>query len=66
MHSPDSRQNPVIYNLFPRLVGDLTRWPLHAERAAAMGFNWLYVNPIFFCWRLSLKPRRRVGSRERE
>jgi starch synthase (maltosyl-transferring) len=49
MHSPDSRQNPVIYNLFPRLVGDLTRWPLHAERAAAMGFNWLYVNPIFFC-----------------
>jgi starch synthase (maltosyl-transferring) len=36
---------PVIYNLFQRLVGPTTRWPQHAERAAAMGFNWLYLNP---------------------
>ncbi|MBA4155926.1 MAG: alpha-amylase [Gemmatimonadetes bacterium] len=36
---------PLIYNLFPRLVGPLSRWPEHAERAQVMGFNWLYVNP---------------------
>lgn len=36
---------PLVYNLFPRLVGPVTRWPEHARRAAAMGFNWLYLNP---------------------
>jgi len=36
---------PLLYNLFPRLVGPTTRWPEHAARAAAMGFNWLYINP---------------------
>ncbi len=36
---------PIIYNLFPRLVGPTTRWPEHADRAAEMGFNWLYLNP---------------------
>ncbi|HEX5521356.1 MAG TPA: hypothetical protein VFX29_06640 [Longimicrobiaceae bacterium] len=36
---------PLIYNLFPRLVGPTTRWPEHAERARAMGFNWIYLNP---------------------
>ena len=49
MHSPDSRQHPIIYNLFPRLAGDMTRWLPHAQRAADMGFNWLYLNPIFYC-----------------
>jgi starch synthase (maltosyl-transferring) len=36
---------PLIYNLFQRLVGPTTRWPEHARRAAAMGFDWLYLNP---------------------
>lgn len=36
---------PIIYNLFPRLVGPTTRWPEHASRAAEMGFNWFYLNP---------------------
>jgi starch synthase (maltosyl-transferring) len=36
---------PIIYNLFPRLVGPVDRWPEHAARAAEMGFNWLYLNP---------------------
>ena len=36
---------PLIYNLFPRLVGPLGRWTPHVERAAEMGFNWLYLNP---------------------
>lgn len=37
---------PIIYNLFPLLAGSADRWPLHAERAAGMGFNWLYLNPV--------------------
>ena len=41
-----SHQVPLIYNLFPRLAGPCDRWLSHAERAAGMGFNWLFVNPI--------------------
>jgi starch synthase (maltosyl-transferring) len=36
---------PLIYNLFPRLVGPTTRWVEHARRAREMEFNWLYINP---------------------
>lgn len=36
---------PLIYNLFPRLVGPTTRWPEHVHRARAMRFNWVYLNP---------------------
>ncbi|MBK1716919.1 alpha-amylase family glycosyl hydrolase [Thiocystis violacea] len=35
-----------IYNLFPRLAGQLDAWGPHLERAARMGFDWLFVNPI--------------------
>jgi len=35
-----------IYNLFPLLAGPLSEWPPHLERAAAMGFDWVFVNPI--------------------
>lgn len=35
----------IIYNLFPTLVGPPERWVPHAERARAMGFNWIYLNP---------------------
>ncbi|MBB1126231.1 alpha-amylase family glycosyl hydrolase [Thiospirillum jenense] len=35
-----------IYNLFPLLAGDFSRWPPHLDRAAAMGFDWVFVNPI--------------------
>lgn len=37
---------PLIYNLFPRLAGTCDHWVAHASRAASMGFNWLYVNPV--------------------
>ena len=36
---------PLVYNLFPRLVGPTTRWAEHAARAREMGFGWLYLNP---------------------
>ena len=39
---------PLIYNLFPTLAGPAPGWVAHAERAAAMGFNWLYLNPIHY------------------
>ena len=35
-----------IYNLFPLLAGPFGDWKPHLERAAAMGFDWVFVNPI--------------------
>jgi starch synthase (maltosyl-transferring) len=35
-----------IYNLFPRLTGQFDRWEPHLKRASAMGFDWVFVNPI--------------------
>jgi starch synthase (maltosyl-transferring) len=42
------KQIPIIYNLFPRLVGRMPDWLRHAARAVDMGFNWLYINPILY------------------
>lgn len=36
---------PLIYNLFPRLVGPTRAWVEHARRAREMEFNWLFLNP---------------------
>jgi starch synthase (maltosyl-transferring) len=36
----------LIYNLFPRLAGPVSAWEPHVARAAAMGFEWLLLNPI--------------------
>ena len=36
----------IIYNLFPTLAGQVADWRPHLARAAAMGFNWIFVNPI--------------------
>ena len=38
--------SPIIYNLFPRLVGHMGSWPEHGARAREMGFDWLFLNPI--------------------
>ncbi len=35
-----------IYNLFPRLVGDVSAWHVHLPRIAAMGFDWIFLNPF--------------------
>ncbi len=37
---------PLIYNLFPRLVGHLDEWLAHTARAAALGFDWVFINPV--------------------
>jgi starch synthase (maltosyl-transferring) len=39
-------EGPRIYNLFPLLAGPLSRWRPHLERAAGMGFTWIFVNPF--------------------
>jgi starch synthase (maltosyl-transferring) len=36
----------IVYNLFPLLAGRFPGWVPHIERAAAMGFDWLFVNPV--------------------
>ncbi|MCP5420888.1 MAG: alpha-amylase [Gammaproteobacteria bacterium] len=36
----------IIYNLFPLLAGPMGDWNAHIERAADMGFDWIFVNPI--------------------
>jgi len=35
-----------IYNLFPLLAGPVTHWQPHLQRAADLGFDWVFVNPI--------------------
>ncbi len=35
-----------IYNLFPLLAGPFSEWHPHLQRAADMGFDWVFVNPI--------------------
>lgn len=37
-----------IYNMFPRLYGDIRNWRTPVVRAALMGFDWVYINPIHF------------------
>jgi len=39
---------PVIYNLFPRLVGPVAFWQEHLARIAGLGFSWVYVNPFHY------------------
>lgn len=46
MGSSNSWDLPFIYNLFPKLVGEVDKWIDHVKRAADMGFNWLFLNPI--------------------
>jgi starch synthase (maltosyl-transferring) len=36
----------LIYNIFPLLAGKFTQWKPHLKRAADMGFNWIFVNPV--------------------
>lgn len=39
---------PRIYNLFPLLIGSVRQWEDHLPRIAAMGFDWVYVNPFHY------------------
>jgi len=43
---PQTSTGPRIYNLFPLLAGPLSAWQPHLQRAQAMGFDWIFINPI--------------------
>ena len=43
-----SPTGPRIYNLFPLLAGPVPDWSAHLPRIAAMGFDWVYVNPFHY------------------
>jgi len=36
----------ILYNLFPLLAGPFSGWREHFTRAAGMGFDWVFINPI--------------------
>src|SRR3974390_2690434 len=36
----------ILYNLFPLLAGPFSKWEPHLQRAADMGFDWVFVNPV--------------------
>jgi starch synthase (maltosyl-transferring) len=36
----------ILYNLFPLLAGPFTQWEPHLQRAAGMGFDWVFINPV--------------------
>jgi starch synthase (maltosyl-transferring) len=39
---------PIIYNLFPPLVGSVARWSDHLDRIKLMNFNWIFVNSFHY------------------
>ena len=39
---------PRLYNLFPLLCGSVRQWEEHLPRIAAMGFDWIYLNPFHY------------------
>ena len=42
------RKGPRIYNLFPLLAGPIRSWESHLPKIAAMGFDWVYLNPFHY------------------
>lgn len=42
------KQGPRIYNLFPLLAGPIKDWVRHLDRIAALGCDWVYVNPFHY------------------
>jgi starch synthase (maltosyl-transferring) len=41
-------RGPRIYNLFPLLIGPIPQWCDELPRIAAMGFDWVYLNPFHY------------------
>jgi starch synthase (maltosyl-transferring) len=36
----------ILYNLFPLLAGDVKQWTPHLQRAADLGFDSVFINPV--------------------
>lgn len=37
-----------LYNLYPRLLGSMSKWAEHLDRIKDMGFNTIWVNPFHY------------------
>ncbi|KAA2238205.1 maltotransferase domain-containing protein [Salinarimonas soli] len=46
LQAGETAGGPRIYNLFPLLVGPVSAWRAELPRIAAMGFDWVYLNPF--------------------
>ncbi|MBN1492579.1 MAG: alpha-amylase [Candidatus Omnitrophica bacterium] len=44
----DPQKGLIIYNLFPRIVGNISNWYRYVDHAADMNFNTIYINPFFY------------------
>ncbi|HNS08888.1 MAG TPA: alpha-amylase family glycosyl hydrolase [Candidatus Ozemobacteraceae bacterium] len=42
------REGIRLYNLYPRLVGSMSKWAEHLDRIKEMGFNTIWVNPFHY------------------
>lgn len=40
------QESARVYNLFPRLAGNISGWVSHLDRISEMDFNWIFLNPI--------------------
>ncbi len=38
----------ILYNIFPRLLGNVKNWYLYVDKAKEMLFNAIYINPIHY------------------
>ncbi len=38
----------LLYNLFPRLIGNFSEWKKHLLRIKDMGFEWIYINSFHY------------------
>jgi starch synthase (maltosyl-transferring) len=43
-----AQTGPLIYNLFPLLLGPIERWSRQLGHIAGMGFDWIYLNPFHY------------------
>lgn len=41
-----SKSSMRVYNLYPKLVGNMDAWIGHFDRIKDMNFDWIYLNPI--------------------
>jgi len=42
------KETARIYNIFPRIAGNITNWISHFPRITNMKFNWIFLNPFHY------------------
>jgi starch synthase (maltosyl-transferring) len=44
----DDQKGLIIYNMFPRILGNIANWYRYVDHAAEMNFNTIYINPFHY------------------